>query len=178
VIPNLDVVRPADAEESAGAFVAALTRKDGPTLFSFSRQDLPIMGFVDAKTRREGVLKGAYIVVKETSTLDCILLASGSEVQWAVEAAKLLGTGTRVISVPCMERFDRQSPEYKRELLPSLVTKRIAIEAGVTDLWWKYVGLNGKVIGIDRFGISAPGNQVFHELGITTDAVVEAARQA
>ena len=178
VIPNLDVVRPADAEESAGAFVAALTRKDGPTLFSFSRQDLPILGFVDAKTRREGVLKGAYILVKETSTLDCILLASGSEVQWAVEAAKLLGTGTRVISVPCMERFDRQSPEYKRELLPSLVTKRIAIEAGVTDLWWKYVGLNGKVIGIDRFGISAPGNQVFHELGITADAIVEAARQA
>ncbi|MBL9143964.1 MAG: transketolase [Verrucomicrobiaceae bacterium] len=178
VIPNLDVIRPGDAEESAGAFVAALTRKDGPTLFSFSRQDLPIMGFVDAKTRREGVLKGAYILVKETSSLDTILLASGSEVQWAVEAAKLLGTGTRVISVPCMERFDRQSAEYKHELLPWNCTKRIAIEAGVTDLWWKYVGLNGKVIGIDRFGISAPGNQVFKELGITTEAVVEAARQA
>jgi transketolase len=176
VIPNLDVIRPGDAEESAGAFVAALTRKDGPTLFSFSRQDLPIMGFIDAKTRREGVLKGAYIAVKETAELDTILLASGSEVQWAVEAAKQLGAGTRVVSVPCMERFDRQSAEYQAEVLPASCTKRIAIEAGVTALWWKYVGLSGKVIGIDRFGMSAPGNQVFKELGITAEAVVAAAR--
>ena len=176
VIPNLDVIRPADAEESAGAFVAALQRKDGPTLFSFSRQDLPIMGFLTAKERREGVLKGAYIAVKETAELDTILLSSGSEVQWAVEAAKTLGAGTRVVSVPCMERFDRQTAEYKAEVLPANVTKRIAIEAGVTDLWWKYVGLAGKVIGIDRFGISAPGNQVFRELGITAEAVVTAAQ--
>ena len=176
VIPNLDVIRPADAEESAGAFVAALERKDGPTLFSFSRQDLPIMGFIDARTRREGVLKGAYIAVKETAELDTILLASGSEVQWAVKAAKTLGAGTRVVSVPCMERFDRQSDEYKAEILPASVTKRIAIEAGVTALWWKYVGLAGKVIGIDRFGMSAPGNTVFKELGITAEAVVAAAQ--
>jgi len=176
VIPNLDVIRPGDAEESAGAFVAALERKDGPTLFSFSRQDLPILGFVDAKTRREGVLKGAYILVKETAELETILLASGSEVQWAVEAAKQLGAGTRVVSVPCMERFDRQSDAYKAEVLPASVTKRIAIEAGVTALWWKYVGLSGKVIGIDRFGMSAPGNQVFKELGITAEAVVAAAQ--
>jgi transketolase len=176
VIPNLDVIRPADAEESAGAFVAALQRKDGPTLFSFSRQDLPIMGFLTAKERREGVLKGAYIAVKETATLDTILLASGSEVQWAVEAAKILGAGTRVVSVPCMERFDRQTTDYKATILPHHVTKRIAIEAGVTALWWKYVGLEGKVIGIDRFGMSAPGNQVFKELGITTEAVVAAAQ--
>lgn len=176
VIPNLDVIRPADAEESAGAFIASLERKDGPTLFSFSRQDLPIMGFIDAKTRREGVLKGAYIAVKETAELDTILLASGSEVQWAVAAAKTLGAGTRVVSVPCMERFDRQSAEYQAEVLPASVTKRIAIEAGVSALWWKYVGLAGKVIGIDRFGLSAPGNTVFKELGITTEAVVAAAQ--
>ncbi|MBL9114269.1 MAG: transketolase [Verrucomicrobiaceae bacterium] len=176
VIPNLDVIRPADAEESAGAFVAALERKDGPTLFSFSRQDLPIMGFISAKERREGVLKGAYIAVKETTDLETILLASGSEVQWAVEAAKQLGAGTRVVSVPCMERFDRQSDEYKAEVLPASCTKRIAIEAGVTALWWKYVGLSGKVIGIDRFGMSAPGNTVFKELGITAEAVVAAAK--
>jgi transketolase len=175
VIPNLDVIRPADAEESAGAFVAALERKDGPTLFSFSRQDLPIMGFLTAKARREGVLKGAYIAVKETAALQTILLASGSEVQWAVEAAKTLGAGTRVVSVPCMERFDRQSAEYQAEVLPATCTRRIAIEAGVTALWWKYVGLAGKVIGIDRFGMSAPGNTVFKELGITAEAVVEAA---
>ena len=176
VIPNLDVIRPADAEESAGAFVAALERKDGPTLFSFSRQDLPIMGSLTAKARREGVLKGAYIAVKETAELETILLASGSEVQWAVEAAKTLGAGTRVVSVPCMERFDRQSAEYQAEVLPATCTKRIAIEAGVTALWWKYVGLAGKVIGIDRFGMSAPGNTVFKELGITTEAVVAAAK--
>ena len=176
VIPNLDVIRPADAEESAGAFVAALERKDGPTLFSFSRQDLPIMGFLTAKQRREGVLKGAYIAVKETAALETILLASGSEVQWAVEAAKTLGAGTRVVSVPCMERFDRQSAEYQAEVLPATCTKRIAIEAGVTALWWKYVGLAGKVIGIDRFGMSAPGNTVFKELGITAEAVVAAAK--
>jgi transketolase len=176
VIPNLDVVRPADAEESAGAFVAALTRKDGPTLFSFSRQDLPLLGFVDAKTRREGVLKGAYVLVKETAALDTILLASGSEVQWAVEAAKQLGAGTRVVSVPCMERFDRQPTDYQASILPKSCTKRIAIEAGVSHLWWKYVGLDGKVIGIDRFGMSAPGNIVFKELGITAEAIVGAAK--
>jgi transketolase len=176
VIPNLDVIRPADAEESAGAFVAALQRKDGPTLFSFSRQDLPILGFVDAKTRRQGVLNGGYILVKETAALDTILLASGSEVQWAVEAAKTLGAGTRVVSMPCFERFDRQSADYKASVLPSSCRKRIAIEAGVSDLWYKYVGLDGKVIGIDRFGMSAPGNTVFKELGITAEAVVVAAK--
>jgi len=176
VIPNLDVIRPADAEESAGAFLACLERKDGPTLFSFSRQDLPIMGFISAQTRREGVLKGAYIAVKETAALETILLASGSEVQWAVEAAKTLGAGTRVVSVPCMERFDRQDAAYQAEVLPATCTKRIAIEAGVTALWWKYVGLAGKVIGIDRFGMSAPGNTVFKELGITAEAVVAAAK--
>jgi len=122
------------------------------------------------------VLKGAYIAVKETAELETILLASGSEVQWAVEAAKTLGAGTRVVSVPCMERFDRQSAEYQAEVLPATCTKRIAIEAGVTALWWKYVGLAGKVIGIDRFGMSAPGNTVFKELGITAEAVVAAAK--
>jgi transketolase len=134
------------------------------------------MGFLTAKERREGVLKGAYIAVKETAELDTILLASGSEVQWAVEAAKTLGAGTRVVSVPCMERFDRQTDAYKAEVLPANVTKRIAIEAGVSALWWKYVGLAGKVIGIDRFGMSAPGNQVFKELGITAEALVAAAQ--
>jgi transketolase len=176
VIPNLDVIRPADAEETAGAFVAALERQDGPTLLALSRQDLPHLGFASAKTRREGTLKGGYVLVEETAELDTILIATGSEVQLAVEAAKTLGAGTRVVSLPCFERFDRQSAEYRESVLPAKVTKRVSIEAGVTDLWWKYVGSAGAVIGIDRFGISAPGSTALKELGMTAQHVVEVAQ--
>ena len=96
--------------------------------------------------------------------------------QLAIAAAKTLGAGTRVVSVPSFERFNRQSAEYRESILPKSVRKRVAIEAGVTGLWYQYVGLDGKVIGIDRFGISAPGNTVYKELGITTEAVVAAAQ--
>ncbi len=176
LIPNLDVIRPADAEETAGAFVAALERKDGPTLLALTRQDVPHLGFADAQTRREGVRQGAYILVKESAELDTILIATGSEVQYAVEAAKTLGGGTRVVSMPCVERFERLSAAAKAEILPANVSKRVAIEAGVTDLWWKYVGFGGAVVGIDRFGLSAPGSTAFKELGITAQQVVEAAK--
>ena len=173
VIPNLDVIRPADAEETAGAFVAALERTDGPTLLALSRQDLPHQGSVDAKTRRKGVFRGGYILKKETARLTAIVLATGSEIQHAMAAAKDQ-PGVRVVSMPCLERFDRQPQAYRDEILPPSCAKRIAIEAGVTALWWKYVGSNGQVIGIDRFGLSAPGNQVFAELGITPEAVTKA----
>ncbi|MBW3636051.1 MAG: transketolase [Armatimonadetes bacterium] len=176
LIPNLDVIRPADAEETAGAFVAALERKDGPTLLALTRQDVPHLGFADAQTRREGVRQGAYILVKESAALDTILIATGSEVQYAVEAAKTLGDGVRVVSMPCIERFERQSKEYQAEILPANVSKRVAVEAGVTDLWWKYVGFGGAVVGIDRFGLSAPGSTAFKELGITAQHVVEVAQ--
>jgi transketolase len=173
VIPNLDVIRPADSEEAAAAFAAAFSRADGPTLLALSRQDLPHQGHLSAAARREGTLKGAYVLVKETATLEAIVIATGSEVQWAVEAAKGK-PGVRVVSMPSMEIFDRQDAAYRESVLPASCTRRIAIEAGVTGLWWKYVGTQGQVIGIDRFGISAPGNQVFKELGITTEAVVKA----
>ncbi|RYX82302.1 transketolase [bacterium] len=173
LIPNLDVIRPADSEETAGAFLSALGRNDGPTLLALSRQDLPHLTAASWQTRREGVEKGAYILVKETGELNTILLATGSEVQHAVAAAKTLGEGVRVVSVPCTERFDRQSAEYKEEVLPKAVTKRVAIEAGVTGLWWKYVGSAGAVVGIDRFGLSAPGNTAMKELGMTADHLVE-----
>ena len=173
VIPNLDVIRPADVEETAAAFAAAFSRPDGPTLLALSRQDLPILGFASAATRREGTLKGGYILVKETAPLTAIVIATGSEVQWAVEGAKGQ-PGVRVVSLPCFERFERQPAAYREEVLPASCTKRIAIEAGVSDLWWKYVGTAGKIIGIDRFGISAPGNTVFKELGITAEAVAQA----
>lgn len=172
VIPNLDVIRPADSEEAAAAFASAFSRADGPTLLALSRQDLPHQGHLSAAARREGTLKGAYVLVKETSPLEAIVIATGSEVQWAVEAAKGR-PGVRVVSMPSMEIFDRQDSSYRESVLPASCAKRIAIEAGVTGLWWKYVGTQGQVIGIDRFGISAPGNQVFKELGITTEAVVK-----
>ncbi len=176
VIPNLDVIRPGDAEETAGAFVAAMSRTDGPTALILTRQAIPLMNELSVDARRDGVLRGAYIARKESDALTTILLATGSELQHAMGAAAELGDGVRVVSMPCFERFERQSPEYRESVLPKACTKRISIEAGVTDLWWKYVGTEGKAIGIDRFGMSAPGDVVFKELGITKDHVVAAAK--
>ncbi len=176
VIPNLDVIRPADPEETAGAFAAAFERTDGPTLLALTRQALPMLNDIPVQTRREGVLKGGYIAVKEAAELTHILLATGSELQLAIAAAKTLGAGARVVSIPSFHRFDKQSAEYRESVLPSSCRKRVAIEAGVTGLWHKYVGLDGKVIGIDRFGMSAPAPTIFKELGVTADAVVAAAQ--
>ncbi len=176
VIPNLDVIRPADPEETAAAFAAAMQRTNGPTVLSLTRQVVPNLSFAPVETRREGTLKGAYILVKETAPLETILLAAGSEVQHAVAAAKELGEGVRVVSMPSMERFERQSAEYREEILPIGCRRRVAIEAGVSDLWYRWVGLDGKVLGIDRFGISAPGDQVMGILGMTAANVVAAVR--
>jgi len=170
LIPNLDVIRPCDPEETAAAFAAAFSRTDGPTLLALSRQDLPHQGHASAEVRRQGTLRGAYVLVKETAALEAIVMATGSEVQWAVEGAKGR-PGVRVVSMPCLERFERQTQAYKDEVLPPSVTKRVSIEAGVTDLWWKYVGSAGTCLGIDRFGLSAPGPVVMTELGMTADAV-------
>ena len=175
VIPNVDVIRPADQEEVAGAWISSMERNDGPTVLSLSRQKvLSLNGYASVETRRDGVGKGAYILKKEEGALECIILATGSEVEHAINAAKELGAGARVVSVPCMERFDRQTAEYREEVLPSSCTKRVAIEAGVSALWYKYVGLEGSVVGIDRFGMSAPGNVVMDELGINAASVVSA----
>lgn len=177
LIPGFEVIRPADPEETAGAFAAALERTDGPTLLALTRQAVPNMSDLPVEARREGVLKGGYVVVRETAPLSTILIGTGSEVQHAVAAAKLLGAGTRVVSLPSMERFDRQPQEYRDEVLPPSCTRRVSIEAGVTALWTKYVGPQGRAIGIDRFGLSAPFAAVMKELGITSDAVVAAARE-
>lgn len=176
LIPGFDVIRPADAEEVAGAYAAALARTDGPTLIALSRQSLPLMNELSAEVRREGAIKGAYVAVRETEPLARILLATGSELQLAITAAKELGGGTRVVSMPSMERFNRESAEYQESVLPASCRQRVAIEAGVTALWHRYVGTDGKIVGIDRFGLSAPAEQVFKELGITAEAVVTAAR--
>jgi transketolase len=176
VIPNLDVIRPADPEETAGAFAAAMQRTDGPTLLALTRQNVPMLNEIPVQKRREGVAKGGYVAVAETGELETILLATGSELQHAIAAAKTLGAGTRVVSMPSFHRFDRQSAAYREEVLPGNCRRRVAIEAGVTGLWYKYVGLDGRVVGVDRFGLSAPGNIVMETLGITAEAMVKAVR--
>eukprot|EP00559_Dactyliosolen_fragilissimus_P004623 CAMPEP_0184859178 /NCGR_PEP_ID=MMETSP0580-20130426/4180_1 /TAXON_ID=1118495 /ORGANISM="Dactyliosolen fragilissimus" /LENGTH=710 /DNA_ID=CAMNT_0027355659 /DNA_START=58 /DNA_END=2190 /DNA_ORIENTATION=- len=169
VIPNLDVYRPADAEETVAAFVSSVTRKNGPTALVFSRQNLDQNVDMPAMERREGALKGGYVAKKETEDLDIIILATGSEVQHALKAAADL-PGARVVSVPCFEAFERQSDEYKESVLPSSCTKRIAMEAGVSGLWYKYAS---KVVGVDRFGFSAPGDIVMKELGMSPENLSE-----
>ena len=176
VIPGLDVIRPGDAEETAGAYIAAMQRTDGPSALILTRQTIPMQNSVSAQERRDGVLRGAYVLIKEKSALTTILIGTGSELQHCVDAAKELGDGVRVVSMPCVERFERQSAEYKESVLPKSCTKRVSIEAGVTDIWWKYVGTEGKPLGIDRFGISAPGDVVMKELGMTAADVVAAAK--
>jgi transketolase len=175
-IPGLDVIRPADPEETAGAFAAAFERTEGPTLLALTRQNLPTLSAIPVELRREGVFKGGYVAKKETAALDTILLASGSELQHALTAAQELGPGTRVVSMPCFERFERQDVAYKEEVLPNAVRKRVSIEAGVSDPWFRYVGLDGRTVAINRFGMSAPGAKVMEALGITAAKVVEAAR--
>ncbi len=159
VIPGLDVIRPADPEEVAGAFTAALQRRDGPTALLLTRQKVPTLHDLPVETRRQGVARGAYVARKETETLKTILIATGSELQWALAAAHELGPSVRVVSMPCCERFDRQPVEYQQQVLPTECTRRVAIEAGVSSLWYKYVGLQGRVVGIDRFGLSAPARR-------------------
>merc|ERR1712166_1581903 len=165
VIPNLDVMRPGDAEETAAAMIHSVTRKTGPTALIFSRQNMDQNDAMPYMERREGTLKGAYTAKKETADLDLIILATGSEVQHAMKASADL-PGARVVSMPCMELFERQSDDYKESVLPSTCTKRIAIEAGVSGLWYKYAS---KVVGVDRFGFSAPGDIVMETLGMTAE---------
>jgi len=165
VIPNLDVFRPADAEETVAAMVHSVTRKEGPTALIFSRQNIEQNDSVDYMDRREGALKGAYIAKKETADLDLIILATGSEVPHAIKVAADL-PGARVVSMPCVELYERQSDDYKESVLPSSCTKRVAMEAGVSGLWYKYAS---KVVGVDRFGFSAPGDIVMKELGMTAE---------
>jgi transketolase len=176
LMPHIDVIRPADPEETAGAFVAAVQRTDGPTLLSLTRQVVPILNEIDLKLRREGVARGGYIAKREKGKLDLIIMSCGSELQHALAATKELGDGARVVSMPCFERFNRESEEYREEVLPKSCRKRVAIEAGVTEIWYQYVGLDGKVVGLHDFGLSAPGDQVMKERGIDAQHVIDAAK--
>ena len=176
IIPHIDVIRPADPEETAGAFVAAMERTDGPTFIALTRQVVPILNDIDLKSRREGVLRGGYIAKKEKGKLDLIILSCGSELQHALAAAKELGENVRVVSMPCFERFNRQEKKYREEVLPDACRKRVAIEAGITQTWDQYVGLDGKVVGLHDFGLSAPGAEVMKERGIDAKHVIDAAK--
>jgi transketolase len=176
VMPNIDVIRPADPEETAGAFVAAMERTEGPTFIALTRQVVPILNEIDVKLRREGVRRGGYIAKRESAPLELIILSCGSELQHALAAAKELGESVRVVSMPCTERFNHESDEYREEILPNKCRKRVAIEAGVPDIWYQYVGLDGKVVGLHRFGLSAPGAEVMKEFGIDAQHVIDAAR--
>ena len=176
VIPGLDVIRPGDPEEVAGAYVAALERADGPTAILLTRQKVPSLNQIPFQERRVGAARGGYVAVRETADLERILIATGSELALAVAAAEQLGAGTRVVSMPSCERFDRQDESYRTSVLPATCEHRVAIEAGVSGLWYKYVGTRGQVVGIDRFGLSAPGGTVMKQLGITVEHLVETCR--
>ena len=176
LMPHIDVIRPADPEETAGAFVAAVERTDGPTLIALTRQVVPILNEIDVQLRREGVLRGGYVAKEEKGKLDLIIVSCGSELQHALAAAKELGDGVRVVSMPCFERFARESEKYRDEVLPNSCRRRVAIEAGVPEIWYQYVGLDGKVVGLHEFGLSAPGAEVMKERGIDAQHVIDAAR--
>ena len=177
-IPNMNVIRPADGNETRVAWEVALESEQTPTSLVLTRQNLPTLD-VDKQTVENGVRKGAYIVFETEQQLEYLLLASGSEVNLAVEAAKELeqqGKGVRVISMPNWYAFEQQSSEYKESILPSDVTKRIAIEMASPLGWHKYVGIEGKVIGIDSFGASAPGDLVVEKYGFTKENILKQVR--
>lgn len=180
-IPNLSVIRPADANETAQAWAAALEYKAAPKGLALSRQGLPVLEGTREKAH-DGVRRGAYVLVEEsTETPDVILLATGSEVQLAVAAAKELeaaGTATRVVSAPCLEWFDEQDDAYRESVLPSEVQARVSIEAGIAMPWHKYTGSFGRTISIEHYGASAPAGELFEKFGFTTTAVVEAAQES
>ena len=180
-IPDLAVIRPADANETSAAWKAALEAKEQPKVLALSRQNLPVLEGTKDKAF-DGVAKGAYILVEASQqTPDVILLASGSEVQLAVAAAKELeaeGTATRVVSVPCMEWFLEQDRSYIDAVLPRDVLARVSVEAGIAMPWFRFTGDQGRNISLEHFGASAPGNELFTRFGITTDAVVTAARES
>ena len=178
-IPNLSVIRPADANETAQAWLAALQAPAAPKALVLTRQGLPVLEGSAVKAA-EGVARGAYVLVESSTEVpQVILLATGSEVQLAVEAAATLeadGVGTRVVSVPCMEWFEAQDDAYRESVLPAAVTARVSVEAGIAMPWKGYTGTAGRNVSLEHFGASADYKTLFREFGITAEAVVAAAR--
>jgi transketolase len=175
LIPNMSVWRPCDAVESAVAWKCAIERTQGPSCMIFSRQNLPHQA--RSAEQIAAIARGGYVLSEAANGKpEAIIIATGSEVALAMEAQKLLaakGKNVRVVSMPSTDAFEAQDAAYRDAVLPKAVTKRVVVEAGVTDGWYKYVGLNGKVVGLDRFGESAPAGQLFKEFGFTPDNVAK-----
>ncbi len=180
-IPNMSVLRPADANETAAAWKAALLYKEGPKGLALTRQNVPVLEGTKEKAD-EGVRRGAYVLVEGSKeTPDVILMATGSEVQLAVEAAQQLeskGIAARVVSVPCLDWFEEQDKEYQEKVLPSEVTARVSVEAGIAMPWYRWLGSRGRAVSLEHFGASADYQKLYNEFGITTDAVVAAAHDS
>ena len=173
MIPNMQVWRACDTVESAVSWRAAIERTDGPSCLIFSRQGLPFQQ--RSEEQIANISKGGYVLKDCDGTPDAIIIATGSEVALAMGAAEQLADKKiRVVSMPCTNVFDAQDEAYKESVLPSVVTARVAVEAAVTDGWYKYVGANGAIVGIDRFGESAPAGELFEYFGFTVDNVVKA----
>jgi transketolase len=173
-IPNVTVIRPADANETAQAWVFALKHSDGPITMALSRQNLP-----NLEIPKGAVEKGGYILADSEGTPDVIVIATGSEVSVSLEAKKELdkaGIKTRVVSMPSTQLFDKQSAKYKESVLPNSVRNRVAVEAGATLGWYKYVGLDGAIIGLDRFGASGEGDELLKDFGFTAANIVKTVR--
>ena len=177
-IPGLNVVRPADANETAAAWKAALEDVHNPTGLALTRQNVPVL----EGTSAEGVAKGGYVLAEASNgSPEVVLIATGSEVQLAVEARKVLeaeGVPASVVSMPCVEWFDRQDQEYRDAVLPPTVKARVIVEAGTAQPWYRFAGEAGEIISIEQFGASADYNTLFEKFGFTTEAVVEAARRS
>ena len=174
MIPFMQVWRPCDAVETAVSWRAAIERSDGPSVLVFSRQNLPHMPRTEMQIK--SISRGGYILSDSDGQPEAIIIATGSEVELAAKAADDLrakGKKIRVVSMPSTNVFESQDAAYRESVLPASVTKRVAVEAGVTDGWWKYVGTNGRIVGIDHFGESAPAGQLFKEFGFTVDNVVK-----
>ena len=172
LIPHLDLWRPCDGFETAIAWTAAIERTDGPSALFLSRQNLPQLS---KNISEADVMRGGYVLSDREGKPDAVLIATGSEVGLAMQAQEILrtqGKSVRVVSMPCTSLFDRQDKSWQEKVLPSGI-KRIAIEAGHPDLWWKYVGLDGAIVGINRFGESAPAAAVYKALGVTVERIVE-----
>jgi transketolase len=175
IIPHMDLWRPCDAVETATAWGAALANRNGPTCLIFSRQAL-------AHEARDGaqlanLKRGGYVLIDCEGTPEVIVIASGSEVgiaAAAVRGAAAAGRKVRLVSMPSTTTFDRQDPAYRHSVLPPAVTRRVAVEAGATETWWRYVGLDGEIIGIDHFGASAPAKELFKAYGFTPERVTAA----
>tara|TARA_B100001964_G_scaffold160050_1_gene175814 strand:- start:2863 stop:4884 length:2022 start_codon:yes stop_codon:yes gene_type:complete len=175
-IPGLTVIRPADATETSEAWKSALTRRNGPTALVLTRQKLPVLHRTSVLNEASGASQGGYVLRESNDQLQAILLSTGSEIHVALEASAILeqrGVGARVVSMPSFEIFDEQSKDYREHVLPSSVKVRVAIEAGVSAGWDRFVGEKGRIIGIDRFGASAPAETVYKQLGLTADNVVD-----